>query len=108
MTVNNKPVKTKKRRRKATPITKLICVMALGLTCFFLFSFVKELSTTYRLQKEVAEVQAKLQEMQDQNESLNKEKMKLQDPDYIGNFARGKYMISKQGEQIFVLPSDDQ
>ncbi len=109
MTTEKKPVKKvkKKKRRKLTPIMKLICVAVTCVSIFFLYSFVTEIATTVKLQREVAEVQAKLQEVTDQNAQLNSEKKKLQDPDYIGNFARGKYMISKAGEQIFVLPSGD-
>ena len=38
------------------------------------------------------------------NNYLNSEKEKLQDPDYVETYARGKYQLSKNGEQIFYLP----
>ena len=97
----------KKKKRKLSPVARLMCTVMCILSAFFLYSFVKEAATTIALTREVAEVQAKLQEVEDQNENLTNEKKKLQDPDYIGNYARGKYMISKEGEQIFILPSDD-
>ena len=30
---------------------------------------------------------------------------KLEDPEYVKSYARGEYMLSKEGEQIFYLPS---
>ncbi|MBR0213930.1 MAG: septum formation initiator family protein, partial [Solobacterium sp.] len=32
---------------------------------------------------------------------------KLEDPDYIQSYARGNYMLSKDGEQIFYLPEKE-
>ena len=53
------------------------------------------------------EVEEKLEKVQLENERLNKEKEKLQDPDYVQSYARGNYMLSKDGEQIFYLPESN-
>ena len=42
----------------------------------------------------------------DENRYLTNEKEKLQDPDYVETYARGKYQLSKDGEQIFYLPEN--
>ena len=55
---------------------------------------------------ELSEVQEKLQEVQDENTYLTNEKTKLQDPDYVQSYARGNYMLTKDGEQIFYLPEN--
>ena len=34
-------------------------------------------------------------------------KAKLEDPEYVKSYARGTYMLSKEGEQIFYLPSGE-
>ena len=39
--------------------------------------------------------------------SLVKEKEKLTNPDYVESYARSNYMMSKDGEQIFYLPEDE-
>ena len=49
-------------------------------------------------------MQAKLQEVKDENTYLTQQKEKLQDPDYVESYARGNYQLSKDGEQIFYLP----
>ena len=53
------------------------------------------------------ELTEKLQEVQDENNYLTDQKAKLQDPDYVESFARGNYMLSRDGEQIFYLPEKE-
>lgn len=103
-TVNRKRVKN--GRRKLTPLTKIICVGIICLSGVMLWSVGNEVYTTVQLQRQLAEVQAELQKVTDDNTYLNSEKEKLQDPDYVENYARGKYMLSKDGEQIFHLPEN--
>ncbi|MGM9941181.1 MAG: septum formation initiator family protein [Bulleidia sp.] len=98
--------KTVKKKRRLTPLTKVICVVMLGASVFMLYMVFQEGMTTLRLQQELSEVQAKLQEVQDENRYLTTEKEKLQDPDYVETYARGKYQLSKDGEQIFYLPEN--
>jgi cell division protein DivIC len=105
MTANKRNTK-KKPKRRLTPVTKLLCIAALCASIVMLWSVLKEVLTTVQLQQQLAEVQAELQKVTDENTYLNSEKSKLQDPDYVENYARGKYMLSKDGEQIFHLPED--
>ena len=98
--------KTKKRGRRLTPVMKLICIAVIAASVLMFWSVVKEVITTVQLQQQLAEVQNELQKVTDENTYLNSEKTKLQDPDYVENYARGKYMLSKDGEQIFHLPED--
>mgnify|MGYP003518226945 FL=1 len=99
-------METKKKaakKRKLTPFTKFICVAMILASGFMLFAVVQEGMTTLQLQQQLSEVQSKLQEVQDENRYLTNEKEKLQDPDYVETYARGKYQLSKDGEQIFYL-----
>ncbi|NLH62766.1 MAG: septum formation initiator family protein [Erysipelotrichaceae bacterium] len=97
---------SRKPKRRLTPMTKIICIIALCASVFMLWGVLKEVITTVNLQRQLTEVQAELQKVTDENTYLNSEKTKLQDPDYVENYARGKYMLSKDGEQIFHLPED--
>ena len=99
--------KVKKKRRKLTPIMKLICIILIGASIWMLYKVGTEVLTTIRLREELAEVQEKLQDVQDENSRLVKEKEKLTNPDYVESYARSNYMMSKDGEQIFYLPEDD-
>ena len=102
MTQRNK----KKKRRKLTPVVRLLCLVMIGVSCFLLYQVGGEVLTTMRLRQELAQVKEKLQEVQDENTYLLEEKEKLQDPDYVENYARGNYMLSKDEEQIFYFPED--
>ena len=97
----------KKKRRRLTPFTKFLCLIVLCAGGYLLYFVGIEVLTTLKLRKDLVEVEQKLQEVQDENSYLNREKQKLQDPDYVQNYARGNYMLSKDGEQIFYLPEDD-
>lgn len=89
-----------------TPFNKLLCAVLIVASGFMLYAAIQESSTTLKLQQQLSDVQAKLQEVQDENKYLNSEKEKLQDPDYVETYARGKYQLSKNGEQIFYLPEN--
>lgn len=103
-----KTKKTKKKKnRRLTPVTKLICVVLIGVSVWLLYSVGREVMTTIELRRQLAEVEEKLQKVQAENERLNNEKEKLKDPDYVQSYARGNYILSKDGEQIFYLPESN-
>ena len=78
-----------------------------GASIYFLYSVGQELMTTFQLRRQLAEVQERYQEVLDENVYLTTERAKLEDPDYIQSYARGNYMLSKDGEQIFYLPEKE-
>lgn len=98
--------KKTKKKRKLTLATKILCVCMLVASGFLLYGVFQEGMTTLQLQQELSEVQSRLQEVEDENRYLTSEKEKLQDPDYVETYARGKYQLSKDGEQIFYLPEN--
>lgn len=97
----------KKTVKKTTPIHKLLILIAFCISGWFLFQVGRELYTMFTLKAQLAEVTAKLQEVQDENKYLVDQKAKLQDPDYVESYARGNYMLSRDGEQIFYLPENE-
>ena len=46
--------------------------------------------------------------LEQENTSLNEQKTKLLDPEYVKSYARANYMLTKEGEQIYYLPKDDE
>ena len=38
---------------------------------------------------------------------MEKAKQNLTNPDYVEYIARGKYLVTKEGEQVFKFPSKD-
>jgi len=96
----------KKNKKKNRRLSWWAVVLLLCITGYCAFHTISELITTIRLQQELAEAQTELQKANDNSTYLNAEKEKLQDPDYVENYARGKYMLTKDGEQIFHLPEN--
>ncbi|MBP3892284.1 MAG: septum formation initiator family protein [Solobacterium sp.] len=90
-----------------TPFLKLICFIVILASVFLLYEVVREVYTTVELKKQIAEAEEKYQAVLDENTYLTTEQAKLQDPDYVQSYARGNYMLSKDGEQIFYLPQKD-
>lgn len=102
-----KKAKKKPSKRKMTPFLKLLCFVLIGVSAFLLYRVVVEVYTTITLKKQLAEVELRYQEVLDENEYLTREREKLEDPDYVASYARGNYLLSKDDEQIFYLPEDE-
>lgn len=95
----------KRKRRQMTPIFKLFLLGLFGVACFFTYSVVAEIYKTVELRGQLAKVQEQLQNIKDENVKLTSQKDKLEDPDYVQSYARGNYMLTKDGEEIYYLPS---
>lgn len=102
-----KNTKKKTAKRKMTPFLKLLCFVLIGVSAFLLYRVVLEIITTITLKQQLAVVEERYQEVQDENEYLTREREKLEDPDYVASYARGNYLLSKDDEQIFYLPEDE-
>ena len=99
--------KKKKNKRKLTPISKLLCLIVIGISSYGIWIGVNEILIYQNLKEELKEANTRYQEVKDENSYYTSEIEKLQDPDYIQSYARGNYMLSKVGEQIFYLPEKD-
>lgn len=94
-----------KRRLRFSPIRLFLTMVVFGVSFFLLFSVGKEVLTTIELTKELQIFNEQLRLIENETRDLKERKIKLQDPDYIKSFARGEYSITKEGEQVFRLPS---
>ncbi len=99
--------KNPKKKKKLTPFLKLICYIIIGASAFLFYEVFSEIYTTFQLKKQLAEVEEKYQQVLDENAYLTSEKEKLEDPDYVASYARGTYLLSKDDEQIFYLPENN-
>ncbi|MEA5017119.1 MAG: septum formation initiator family protein [Erysipelotrichaceae bacterium] len=96
--------KTKKKRRALSTLVSLCLIVGAS---FFLYQAFQEIVNTYNLTKELQTAKSILDDISNENKYLNEQKTKLLDPEYVKSYARGTYMLSKEGEQIFYLPSKD-
>jgi cell division protein DivIC len=106
-TAAKKPQKKKSTRRKLTPFTRLLFFAVFLFSLYLLYRVAAEVYTTITLKRQLLEVEEKYQQVLDENEYLTREREKLEDPDYVASYARGNYMLSKDDEQIFYLPEDE-
>ena len=106
---NAKVVVTRKRTPKK-PIAMLLSYLAIGVSFYLIYGVAMEFMTTVELKKQLETVEQELAVIKEENAQLTSQRDKLEDPDYVQNYARGNYMLSKEGEQIFYLPgtSDDE
>lgn len=93
--------RNKKRMKKFAYHFKSVFLIACS--GWFLFYAVNELSTTRNIQKDIKEAEIQAAKINEETENLQKQKEMLQDPNYAMNYARGKLLISQDGEQIFSL-----
>ncbi|MEG0076501.1 FtsB family cell division protein [Anaerorhabdus sp.] len=105
--VRRRVVKRKKPKRTMRPLTKLLCIAVILFSCWLIFGVVQEIGTTFALQNQLKEVKVKLETVKDENDYLVSQRDKLADPNYVQSYARGNYMLTKDGEKIYYLPSKD-
>ena len=67
----------------------------------------KELETTAQIRLSMEDNKKESQALDERKEELEETKENLENPDYIEYLARGKYLVTKDGEQVFKF-SDDQ
>ena len=97
----------RKKKKQMTPIFKPVLLGFFGAAVYLTIGVVTEIYTTFELRAQVAKVEKELQDIKDQNTYLITQKSKLEDPDYVQSYARGNYMLTKDGEEIYYLPADE-
>ena len=97
-----------KKKLKNRFYTILVSAVLLVGTFVLLIPVVDEIGNTLRLGESLKKVQAELLVLEQENTGLAEQKVKLLDPEYIKSYARANYMLTKEGEQIYYLPRDDQ
>ena len=67
---------------------------------FLIMGGLQQLSMTHELKSSIVQKEKEKKE-------LEKAKQNLTNPDYVEYIARGKYLVTKEGEQVFKFPSKD-
>ena len=96
-----------KAPKKRSMFSRFVSYVVIGFSLVMLFGVGKEVMMTVELKQQISRVQQELEELQKENEYLTLQRDKLEDPAYVQSYARGNFMLSKEGEQIFYLPSED-
>lgn len=93
---------TKKKKRR--PVKTFFSLLIIFIACFLIWSAGQDVIMTIKLKKEISASQEMVNDLENQKSSLSKEKDNLKNPDYVKRFVRGKYLVSKPDEQVFILP----
>lgn len=102
--MSNKKVKRRLKFNSARFVVSAILFVISGL---LIFSVVKEVMVTMELTSDLQSLNEQLKQIEDETRNLQERKEKLEDPNYIKSYARGEYSITKEGEQVFRLPSSN-
>lgn len=79
-------------------------VVLVLVSVFLIQSSVKSWSKVSKSKQEIKILEAELLALDEEASNLEGLKSKLSDPNYVQNYARGKHLMTKSDEQVFVLP----
>ena len=95
----------RKRRTLTAPARIVLCLLLAGISGYFLHHCALDVLTTFQLKEQIAQNKSQISELEDEQTALQEQKEKLQDPEYLKYMVRGKYLVTKDGEQVFKLPT---
>lgn len=98
---------TKMKKRPKKFVFKILSIFLVAFSIYLLAGVVNELTMMVNLKQRTEAAQVELDKLKDENAELISKKAKLEDPNYVQSYARGNYMFSKDGEQIFYFPETD-
>jgi len=100
-------VEKKKKSKTGLLLKSIFGGFLLLVSIYFWTQIFQDVQTNKLLRIELGEAEAELEALKNEKSSLQNQKEKLSDVNYISSVARGKYLISTSNEQIYVLPSLD-
>ena len=100
-------MKNKKPKNNGNHIFILI-VLLIALMVVMGMSVSKVIIQIYDKYNEASELEAQLADLKDNEEKLESEINRLQDPEYLARYAREKYFYSKENELIIRIPEKDE
>jgi cell division protein DivIC len=98
----------KKQRKKLRGVVlNFITFIIFGVSLVLLYQVSLQIVETVNMTARLSSVQEQMSILEGENDFLTEQKDKLNDPEYVKNYARFGYMLSKEGEQIFYLPDKE-
>ena len=99
-------MKNKKPKNNGNHIFILIVALIILLVVMGM-SVSKVIFQIYDKYNEASELEVKLADLKDNEEKLESEINRLQDPEYLARYAREKYFYSKENELIIRIPEKE-
>lgn len=94
-----------KKKKKPWYKNKYTYIGMLLVSSFFVAMTCRNFIVFFNLQSQISANELLLAEKENEQEELETKRRNLTNPDYLEFLARGKYHVSRQGEQVFVFPS---
>ena len=99
----------KKKKTKSNGNHIFILIVALiGLVTAMSISVSKIIVQIYDKYNEASALEVQLADLKDNEEKLESEINRLQDPEYLARYAREKYFYSKENELIIRIPEKEE
>ena len=98
--------KKKKSNKKVKIRICLFFIIFGSMTLYLGYNFFSNVYKIIEIKEEKRFLEDKLVGLQDEEDVLNSDIKKLEDPEYVARYAREKYMYSKDGELIIRIPDD--
>ena len=98
-------LKKKKKSPLATVFTVVLSLLMLAGTGYFLWQISREVETTFTLLTDINDAKKELADLKAEQEHLLQQKEQLLDENYVKIWARGEYLITQEGEEIYKLPA---
>ena len=96
-----KKTQIRKSARRICCFGVIACISVIAIL-LSVFKVVNQIVNKYQ---EANNLEMQLADLKKEEENLNEEILKLQDPEYLARYAREKYFYSKDGELIIRIPS---
>ena len=84
-----------------------VYIAMLVMSGFLIMGGMRLLVMTHELRTSINQKQKEKKALSSKKKELEKAKQNLTNPDYVEYIARGKYLVTKEGEQVFKFPSKD-
>ncbi len=97
--------KTKKHVRLTRTAYSCITIVLLSISGYFAIESWSGWNTHQALNVEVENNRVLRNQLEEEKAQLEKKQRDLTNPDYLEFIARGKYQVSRYGEQIFMFPN---
>jgi cell division protein DivIC len=100
-------IEKKTRKKVRGVILNFVAFIVFGVSLVLLYQVSVQIVETINMTTRLNDVQEQMRILESENDYLTQQKDKLNDPEYVKNYARFGYMLSKEGEQIFYLPEKE-
>lgn len=96
--------KEKSSAQKSNKILRRVVLSCFVVVAGFLsFNSIQEVIKTFQLNQDLKAARAQYESASAKQEDLNQTKLKLEDSEYVQNYAYGSQLLSQEDEEVFVL-----